>query len=114
MLASSPEVSDRPTGPALKLPSHIVPQPGAPLVFGVDPVVTGHPSAALNVLFDHHAAVSEERAGQRLQESPGVGARVEGLHVAERWTLAAHDAPCGVDLPVQDHRAAQKESQDCN
>lgn len=83
-------------------------------MFGVDPVMTGHPSAALNVLFDYHAAVSEERTGQRLQESPGVGARVEGLHVAERWTLAAHDAPCGVDLPVQDHRAAETDSQDCN
>lgn len=64
-------------------------------------------SAALNVLFDDDAAVSEERTGQRLQESPGVGAGVEGLHVAQGWTLAADYASCGVDLPVQDNGAAQ-------
>lgn len=66
-----------------------------------------HRSAALDVLLDDHAAVSEERAGQRLQERPGVGGGVEGLHVAEGRTLAAHDAPRGVDLPVQDHGAAE-------
>lgn len=65
------------------------------------------PSAALNVLFDDDAAVSEERTGQRLQESPGVGAGVEGLHVAQGRALAADDASCGVDLPVQDNSAAQ-------
>lgn len=64
-------------------------------------------SAALNVLFDDDAAVPEERTGQRLQQSPGVGAGVKGLHVAQGWTLAAHDASCGVDLPVQDNGAAQ-------
>lgn len=64
-------------------------------------------SAALNVLFDDNAAVSEERTGERLQQSPGVGAGVKGLHVAQGWTLAADDASCGVDFPVQDNSAAQ-------
>lgn len=64
-------------------------------------------SAALNVLFDGHAAVPEERAGQRLQQRPGVGAGVKGLHVAQGRTLAAHDAPRGVDFTVQDHGAAE-------
>lgn len=66
------------------------------------------PSAALDVLLDDDAAVSEERAGQRLQQSPRVGAGVEGLHVAEGRTLAAHDAPRGVDLPIQDNGTAEK------
>lgn len=64
-------------------------------------------SAALNVLFDGHAAVPEERAGQRLQQRPGVGAGVKGLHVAQGRTLAAHDAARGVDFTVQDHGAAE-------
>lgn len=65
------------------------------------------PSAALDVLLDDHAAVSEERTGQRLQESPRVGAGVKSLHVAEGGALTAHDASCGEDLPVQDHSAAE-------
>lgn len=65
-------------------------------------------SAALDVLLDDHAAMSEEWAGQRLQESPRVGARVECLHVAEGGTLAAHDASCGVDLTVQDDGTAKQ------
>lgn len=68
------------------------------------------PSAALDVLLDDHAAVPEERAGQRLRQSPRVGAGVKGLHVAQRRALAAHDAPGGVDLPVQDDGAAERES----
>lgn len=64
------------------------------------------PSATLDILFDDHAAVSEERAGQWLQECPSVGARVKCLHAAEGWTLAAHDASRGVDLPVQNDGAA--------
>lgn len=62
-------------------------------------------SAALDVLLDDHAAVSEERTGQRLQERPRVGARVKRLHVAQGGTLAADDASCGVDFPVQDNSA---------
>lgn len=69
--------------------------------------VTAAPSAALNVLFDDDTAVSEERTGERLQQSPAVGAGVKGLHVAQGWTLAADYASCGVDLPVQDYSAAQ-------
>lgn len=68
------------------------------------------PSAALDVLLDDHAAVPEERAGQRLRQSPRVGAGVKGLHVAQGRALAAHDAPGGVDLPVQDDGAAERES----
>lgn len=70
-------------------------------------------SAALDVLLDDHAAVSEERAGQWLQERPGVGARVEGLHVAEGRTLAAHDPSCGVDFSVQDHSTENTQTQFC-
>lgn len=66
------------------------------------------PSAALDVLLNDHTAVSEERAGQWLQERPCVGARVKGLHVAQGWTLAAHDASCGVDLTIQDDGTAQQ------
>lgn len=68
----------------------------------------GSVSAALDVLLDDHAAVSEQRAGQRLNQSPRVGAGVEGLHVAQCGTLAAHDASRGVDFTVQDHSAAQR------
>lgn len=74
------------------------------------PVRSEPPSAALDVLLDDDAAVPEERAGQGLQEGPGVGAGVERLHVAERRAFAAHDAPRGVDLPVQDGGAAEGES----
>lgn len=105
MLASSPEVSC-PDQPGPELPSPIVPQPGAQLVLCRPPGAS--PSAALDVLLDDDAAVSEEWAGQRLQQSPRVGAGVEGLHVAEGRTLAAHDAPRGVDLPVQDNGTAEK------
>lgn len=94
MLASNPEVVDCP----VRLHAAVAHRPQTPEV--------GPPSAALNVLFDDDAAVSEERTGQRLQESPGVGAGVEGLHVAQGWTLAADYASCGVDLPVQDNGAA--------
>lgn len=66
------------------------------------------PSAALDVLLNDHAAVSEEGAGQRLQERPRVGARVKCLYVAKRWTLAAHDASRGVDLTIQDNCAVQQ------
>lgn len=77
--------------------------PGARLVSAIKVAS----SAALNVLFDGHTAVPEERAGQRLQQRPGVGAGVKGLHVAQGRTLAAHDAPRGVDFTVQDHGAAE-------
>lgn len=60
-------------------------------------------SAALNVLLNNHAAVSEERAGHALLQRPHVRTGVKGLHGSQRWTLAAHDAACHVDLPVQDH-----------
>lgn len=65
------------------------------------------PSATLDVLLDDHAAVSEQRAGQGLQQRPRVGAGVKGLHVAEGRPLAAHDASGCVDLPIQDHGAAR-------
>lgn len=79
------------------------PNPRARLVSAVNAAS----SAALNVLFDDDAAVSEERTGEGLQQSPGVGAGLKGLHVAQGWTLAADYASCGVDLPVQDNSAAQ-------
>lgn len=82
----------------------VVPPPPPLPVSAVD----GTSSAALNVLFDHHAAVSEERTGERLQQSPGVGAGVKGLHVAQGRTLTADYASRGVDLPVQDSGAAQR------
>lgn len=55
--------------------------------------------------------MSEERTGERLQQSPRVGAGVKGLHVAQGWTLAADDASGGVDLPVQDSSAAHTHTQ---
>lgn len=53
----------------------------------------------------------EERAGQRLRQRPCVGGGVKGLHVAQRRTLTAHDAPGGVDLPVQDDGAAEEDGE---
>lgn len=97
--------------PELPAPEQL---PELRLLFHPHPIPPGRcwwlwPSAALDVLLDDHAAVPEERAGQRLRQSPRVGAGVKGLHVAQRWALAAHDAPGGVDLAVQDDGAADRE-----
>ncbi len=64
-------------------------------------------SAALNILLNNHAAVSEERAGHALLQRPHIRTGVKGLHGSQRWTLAAHDATRHVDLPVQDHRTGK-------
>lgn len=110
MLASSPEVADRAIGPSRSCchtSSHNWSSAGVkrwPSATQSEP-----PSATLDILFDDHAAVSEERAGQWLQECPSVGARVKCLHVAEGWTLAAHDASRGVDLPVQNDGTAWRD-----
>lgn len=64
-------------------------------------------SATLNVLLDDHTAVPEEWAWHALLQCPGVGAGVKGLHVAQRRTLAAYNASCSVDLPIQNYGTAQ-------
>ena len=100
------QVQRSPSGrPGSKLPSRIVPQPE--LGWCLASTQPEPPSATLDVLLNDHAAVSEERAGQRLQERPSVGARVKRLHVAKGGTFAAHDASRGVDLSVQDDGAAR-------
>lgn len=58
LLASNPEVVDRPVWLHAAV-AHRPQTPGARLVSAADPA----PSAALNVLFDDDAAVSEERTG---------------------------------------------------
>lgn len=95
----TPKVTDRRTDPALSCRHASL---------SSCPVRFEAPSAALDVLLNDHAAVSEERAGQRLQERPRVGAGVKRLHVAERRTFAAHYSSGGVDLPVQDGGAANR------
>lgn len=63
-------------------------------------------SAALNVLLDDDAAVSEHRAGHVGEQGPRVGGGLVGFHVAQRRPLAANDASGGVDLAIEHHSAA--------
>ncbi len=98
--------SERGFGISTANPGRVV-KVGVRCAGGVESCSSVSASAALNVLLNNHAAVSEERTGHALLQRPHVRTGVKGLHGSQRWTLAAHDAARHVDLPVQDHRTGK-------